>query len=402
MNKYQNYTSEEVLDAYQTAEGNLTKAAKLLTALGRGPVSRQFVRSLITRYDAVELGTGLDRATELARTRNAQASNNTLRRDNRALIEALGTKEAFFDAVETLVAKQGIRRSRWKPAQHKYLGPQAGTPMTVELLLSDLQIGKLSQSYNTDIAFRRLDEYARVALFQIEQKVQAGYRVERIVLALVGDIIESDKKHDDSGKATDSSTSEQIYDATTGIFEKVIEPLAKLGIPMEVIGIVGNHDWDGHGMKMFQPGKNMLSWPIYKLLETLTKRVGYTHVSFDVPEGSYTTTEFYGQLALYEHGYGVANNEAALKKHKVNRSEQEQRHITYIRVGDKHTVTSFNSGQLVVNGAFFGSGPGGGEYSEIAGYASIPAQWMGFHVPRRNKHMLSVYDTCTIQLGHID
>jgi len=401
MSKYQNYTQEEVFAAYKEAHGNLTGAAKLLTAHGRGDVSRQFVRSLITRYDSAELGGSLDRAAELVRTRNAQASNNTLRRDNRQLIEAVGTKESFFDAIDFMLTQKGPRRKRWAGPTAPFVGAQAGTPMTVELLLSDLQIGKLSSTYNSQVALARLREYARVALFQIEQKRQAGYRIEKIVLALIGDIIESDKKHENSGKATDSTTAEQIYDATTGIFELVVEPLAKLGIEMEVIGIVGNHDWDGHGMNMFMPGRSMLSYPVYRLIEKITERAGYVNVRFNIPDGTYTTSEFYGQVALYEHGYGVANNEAALKKHKVNRSEQEQRHITYLRVGDKHTVTSFNSGQLVVNGAFFGSGTGGGEYSEIAGYSSIPAQVMLFHVPRKGKAMLTVYDMTVIQLGHV-
>ncbi len=398
--KHDKYTEEEIASAVREAGGNLAKAAKALTELGRGEVTRQLVRAWLARLDHTEVGEEFNRASSLIKQRNAQAENAALRRDNKALITRLGTKEAIFDAVEQIV--QGIKagKPRFKPVP--YVGAQAGTPMTVELLLSDLQIGKLSATYNTKIAFARLQEYARAVLFQIEQKKAAGYRVEKVLLALVGDIIESDKKHDNSGKATDSTTAEQLFDAMSGLFENVIEPLAKLGIEMEVVGIVGNHDWDGHGMNMFEPGKSMLSWTIYRSLELITRRCGYTNVRFNIPEGTYALSSIYGQTVLYEHGYGVANNEAALKRHKVNRSEQEQRHITYLRLGDKHTVTSFNSGQLVVNGAFFGSGPGGGEYSEIAGYSSIPGQWLGFHVPRKHRAMFTLYDTFVIQLGGIE
>jgi hypothetical protein len=69
-------------------------------------------------------------------------------------------------------------------------------------------------------------------------------------------------------------------------------------------------------------------------------------------------------------------------------------------MGDKHNVTSFNSGQYVVNGAFFGSDHHGTEFSSIAGFSSIPAQWMGFHTPRDDSRF-TLYDTFTIQLGHI-
>lgn len=273
--------------------------------------------------------------------------------------------------------------------------------MTVELLLSDLQIGKLAPGYNTMVARKRLFEYARAAMFQIEQKIALGYRVERIVLALIGDIIESDKKHKNSARATDTGTAEQIYDAVEGIFEFVIEPLARLGVPTEVYGITGNHDHDDHGLNMFRPGREHLSYPLYRVIELLTKRAGYGNVSFITPDGSYAVTDIYGHNVLYEHGVGVAVSEAAMKAHKIKRAEQEAKHITYFRMGDKHTVTSFNAGQLVVNGAFFGATKGGTEYSGIAGFSSVPAQWMGFHVERKDSRM-PLYDTFVIQLDHIN
>ena len=392
------FNPKELITALEEANGSLARAAKALTLQGRGEVTVQLLRSWVSRYDHTELGEAFDRAKTLATARNVQANNNSLRRENRALAEAIGDKEALLDALAQMANDIEVR----PPVDVKsFIGTQAGRPMTVELLLSDLQIGKLSSTYNTQVARKRLFEYTRSALFQIEQKKNAGYRIERIALGLLGDIIESDKKHENSGKATDSTTAEQLYDALSGIFEFVIEPLARLGIPMDVTAIVGNHDWDGHGMNMFEPGKSMLTWPLYRSMELLTLRCGYGHVTWNIPEGSYGVVDFYGQLAVYEHGYGVGNNEAALKRHKVNRSEQEQKFITYLRVGDKHTVTSYNAGQIVVNGAFFGSGAGGGEYSEIAGYSSIPGQWMGFHVPRRKPNMLTLYDTFVIQLGGV-
>jgi hypothetical protein len=263
-----------------------------------------------------------------------------------------------------------------------------------------LQIGKLSPNYNTLVARKRLFEFGRAILFQIEQKMSVGYRVEKIILGLLGDIIESDKKHKNSARATDTGTSEQIYDSIEGIFEFVLEPLARLGIELEVHCIPGNHDWDDHGLAMFEPGKQQLSWPLYKALELVTRTAGYSNVAFVIPEGSYSVATIYGQHVLYEHGVGVSVSEASMKQHKVKRAEQERKHLTYFRMGDKHTVTSFNSGQLIVNGAFFGAAAGGTEYSGIAGYSSVAAQWMGFHVPRTDNR-LSLYDSFTIQLEHI-
>lgn len=376
---------------------SLTAAVKQLNTLDGGRVTIQWLRQFINRVDSEELAAPFDRAKELVRSRNAMAENARLRKDVKALSEAVGDREGFIDAMTRLLDELPER----PPVEYKsFTGAQAGTPITVEILLSDLQIGKLSPGYNTKVTRKRLYEFGRAALFQIEQKAAVGYRIERIVLGMLGDIIESDKKHANSATACDSSTSEQLFDAQQAIFEFVIEPLARKGIPMDIVAITGNHDWDGHGINMFEPGKNHLSWCMYRSLEMLTQRVGYSNVTWTIPEGSYAIVDFYGQTALYEHGVGVANTEIAMKSHKIKRSEQEKKHVTYFRMGDKHTVTSFNSGQLVVNGAFFGASAGGTEYSGIAGYSSVPAQWMGFHVARKDNR-LSLYDSFVIQLDHI-
>lgn len=388
-------THEQVMEAVNTTK-SLTAAVKALNRDGGEPVNIQWLRQYIARLDSSEIADP-SRAKEVVRSRNFQTENARLRKDVKALSEAVGGREGFLDAMARIVDELPDR----PPVDfRKYGGAQAGTPITVELLLSDLQIGKLSPGYDTNVARKRLFEFGRAALFQIEQKASVGYRIERIVLGLLGDIIESDMKHANSGRATDSSTSEQLFDAQQGLFEFVIEPLARYGIPMDIIAITGNHDWDGHGINMFEPGKNHLSWCMYRSLEMLTTRVGYSNVVWTIPEGSYALVDFYGQKALYEHGVGVANTEVAMKSHKIKRSEQEKQHLTYFRMGDKHTVTSFNSGQLVVNGAFFGACAGGTEYSGIVGYSSTPAQWMGFHVARKDKR-LTLYDSFVIQLDHI-
>lgn len=388
---------EEVMTAVNNHPKSLTKAVKELNGLDGDRVTIQWLRQYLARLDSSEVSDGLDRAREVVRSRNAMTENARLRKDVKALSEAVGDRQGFLDAL-TRIADELPDRA---PVDFRaYVGGQVGVPVTVEILLSDLQIGKLSPGYTTNVARKRLFEFGRAALFQIEQKAAVGYRIEKIVLGLLGDIIESDKKHSNSARATDSSTAEQLFDAQQGIFEFVVEPLARLGIPVEIMAITGNHDHDDHGINMFEPGKNHLSWCMYRSLELLTNRLGYSNVQWHVPDGSYGIVDFYGQKALYEHGVGVAATETAMKAHKIKRSEQEKHHLTYFRMGDKHTVTSFNSGQMVVNGAFFGAAAGGTEYSGIAGFSSVPAQWMGFHVARKDSR-LSLYDSFVIQLDHI-
>lgn len=396
MNKTVNPTMEEIASVLPgRSHGSISKCAKRLREMGYSHMTPQLLRKLLRDADHTELAQPFDEADALLRQRNAQTTSLNLRRQNALLLDRIGTKQDLLDALAQTAAELNKR----PPVQYPAANP-TGTPMTVEVLVSDLQIGKLQPGYNTAVARKRLFAHGQAIIFQIRQKLAAGYNIERIVLGLLGDIIESDKKHKNSARATDTGTAQQMYDAQVAIFEFIVEPLARLGIKLEVICVPGNHDWDDHGMGQFRPGVDMLSYPLYAGMAYLCKRTGYDHVEWDVVPGSYAVTEFYGQYALYEHGVGVSVSEASMKAHKIKRSEQEKKHLTYFRMGDKHNVSTFNAGQFVVNGAYFGSGPGGEEYSSISGYSSVAAQWMGFHVPRKDNR-LTLYDTFTIQLEHI-
>lgn len=389
------FTQREISVAYRDGK-SYNKGAKILTALGRGTVSRQLMRHWVTGLDDSELAEEVSGAEQVVKTRTQQIANNQLRKDVRNLVDLVEAQRQALEGIESVVESLPKR----PPVEFKEATNPNGKGMTVELLLSDLQIGKLAANYTTKTARARLFEYGRAALFQIEQKVNAGYNVERLVLAILGDVIESDKKHANSARATDSGTAEQMHNALLGIFELVVEPLARLGIPMEVICITGNHDHDDHGLMMYKPGREQLSYPLYNSLQYITRRSGYTWVEFVIPEGSFATTDFYGQHVLYEHGVGVSVTEQSMKSHKIKRAEQVRKHLVYFRMGDKHNVSSFNAGQYVVNGAFFGTDRKGEEYSGIAGFSGIPAQWIGFHV-QRDDSRFTLYDSFCIQLDHV-
>lgn len=389
------FTREEISDAFQEG-GGYAGAAKILSATGRGLVTRQLARHWVMNLDGSEVAEDEHVAKHVMKTRNQQISNNQLRKDVRALTEYIENVELTRESIEHTVETLNHRR----PVDFGVPSDPEGTPCTVELLLSDLQIGKLAKNYSTHTARARLFEYGRAALFQIHQKIDAGYNVERIVVGLLGDVIESDKKHKNSARATDTGTAEQMHNAMVALFELILEPLARLGVQVEVVCITGNHDHDDHGLMMYKPGLEQLSYPLYRSLEYITRRAGYSNVVFQIPEGSFGVVEFYGQYALYEHGVGVSVSEASMKSHKVKRSEQVQKHLTYFRMGDKHNVSTFNAGQYVVNGAFFGDDDSGTEYSSIVGFCGKPAQWLGFHVPRKDSRF-TLYDSFVIQLGHV-
>lgn len=161
-----------------------------------------------------------------------------------------------------------------------------------------------------------------------------------------------------------------------------------------------NHDWDGHGIEMYDPGVEHLSWPLYHALRLLCNE-SKLPVTFDIPKGCFALTEIYGHGVLYEHGVGTKANEADMLRRIAQRGRQTKKHLTYMRVGDKHHISRFNEDTLVINGAFFGDDREGREYSGIVGYSSMPGQIAFFYVPRDNDNRLPLYDSFVIQLGHI-
>jgi len=373
------------------------EVAAELTASSGIKFTASAVRNAIIYYKDIDEHEDDSCVRNLVEKRRTQIITRNVRRDLNKTLDAAISQETFLDSIR--IASSVINKT--KPVKVIPKAKSKGIHMTAELLFSDLQIGKLMPNYNTEIAKKRIKAYTEAALFKINQHQKSGYIFDKIILALVGDIIESDKKHANSGRACDSGTAEQMANAQQAIFLDVIEPLARLGIPMDIIMVTGNHDHDGHGLNMFEPGKNHLSWALYHSLKYFTEFRGYSHVKSFIPVGCFHIHTIYNHNVLYEHGVGVSTSEASLKGRRQARSQQTRKMITYFRMGDKHNISRFNEDTLVVNGAFFGSDTEGTEYSGISGYESDAGQIMFFHVPRDDDRRLTIYDSFVIQLAHI-
>ncbi len=399
--------AEEVLGS-RTAESTVRRVYKGYKDTGsyRGvkgssvDTSENFILDEVseeTLEQAIKYGDA-DYANLAKRLRTAQVTNNQLRKIHRGTVDNTGVdlKKIITEAVSNV--EKNTESCAIHPCKNN------GQHITAEVLLSDIQYGKLMHGYNTQVAVARVKEYILEVKLKIQQLISKGFVFDKIILAMIGDLLESDRKHPNSGRACDSGTSEQMKTAIESLFCDVIEPLALLGIPIDVISITGNHDHDGHGLNMYMPGEQHLSWPLYHSLKMLTEAKGYDHVTHEIPTGCYTVKEIYGFNTLYEHGVGVSVSEAALTKRMSQRGEQVRKHISYMRMGDKHNVSRFNNDTRVINGSTFGSCDDkcGGEYSAIVGYSSEPAQLTLFHTPRqKGDDRLSICDSLLVQLGHI-
>lgn len=412
MGKRNEWTLEQIEAYIKEADGNLTLAARNMNEdrPSAAKVTRQNLQWWMQNASE-DIETGVHPATavesadvfELTRKlRHQQNENNKLRREARTFLDSSINRKEVLDGIEAAVSASVDDYKLI--SNYEDFEPKApnGKKLTVELLLSDLQIGKLMGDYDSEVCQRRVQEWMDVVLDRLIQYARLGYKVERIVLAILGDIIESDKKHSNSARACDIGTADQMKIAIDILANKIIETLASLHIPLDVVMVTGNHDHDDHGLNMFMPGREHLSWPVYHAVRMITQARGDLDVSFDIPVGSFTTLELYGQTILYEHGVRVPASEPGMKKHVGNRIDQLKKFIHMCRIGDKHNICRFNNDRFVVNGAFFGDSRAGEEYSGIAGYDGEPAQLMFAHVQRDNDKRSSIFDSLAIQLGHVE
>lgn len=397
MGKRNEWTTEEINATVRALGGNLTLAARHMNVEwpDRDKVTRQNLQTWVNIDTESEALEDVDKFELLRKNRHLTNTNNQLRRDARRLTDASIVKA---DVLTSLAQAVSTADPAWPIPPAPKNGKGKG--VTIELLFSDLQLGKLMDGYDTAVALRRVNEWIDVAYDRIMSYISQGYHVEKIILAVLGDVIESDKKHENSGRGCDVGTAEQMRLGIEVLFNTVIKTLAQIGAPLDVVMITGNHDHDGHGLAMFMPGREHLSWPLYNAVKMLSEQAGI-NAKFYIPEGSFHVHNIYGANVLYEHGVGVATSEAAMKSHVAKRINQTKEFIHLYRQGDKHNICRFNNDRLVVNGAFFGDDRIGSDFSGIKGYDGEPAQIMFAYVERADNRRTPIFDSLSIQLGHI-
>lgn len=399
MGKRKEWSGNQIEQAIADAGGNLTVAAQAMNKTYgdfKQKVSRQNLQTWMNDDSvAVEAPEIADNFELTRKLRHQQNRNNAQARELRNLTDAVISKADTLQAIAQAVASAD-------PSYPVPFTPKAvdGRKITIELLFSDLQIGKLMDGFDSQVAIRRVDEWIEVAMARITSYEYQGYVIEKIILAVLGDVIESDKKHENSGRGCDIGTADQMKLSIELLFNNVIKRLATVGAPMDVVMITGNHDHDGHGLSMFMPGREHLSWPLYHSIRMLSEAAGI-NATFFIPEGSFLIHSVYGCNILYEHGVGVATSEAAMKAHVAKRINQTKQYVHLFRMGDKHNICRFNNDRFVVNGAFFGDDRIGSDFSGIKGYDGEPAQIMFAYVARTDDRRTPIFDSLAIQLGHI-
>lgn len=380
---------------------NLVEKAAKLANVHPSSVTVGMLKSLdesITDWKLREFGgiTGLRKyyplqnkdLAEIKRQKDLQSYINKLEKN---LAEKLLVKEEIIKSIESALKNLKIEKVKI-PKPKKSTNK---TKLTMELMLSDIHYGKKSQTFDLNTCRKRMQDLSVVFLEEMQQK-EKSFNVETIIIALIGDIIESSTMHgEESMLSSEFGNSRQIQEAIDSLFNDVILPIAKTGKQILVPSVTGNHDRTQKNRTFNNPGENNVTWIIYKVLERYCQLAGLNNVKFIIPKDNYTILNVYGSNILYEHGDNLKNlSKQTVYSWMEKRGRQVKKRIDMFRMGHYHEYLMYDRGRVIVNESVCGED----SYSKIHGYATTAGQTINFYV-NTNKRPTSFYYSFPVFLG---
>lgn len=335
---------------------------------------------------------------DVARTRKANSLNS---KDLKKIVEEWENREDILDAVAG--AAKEISKITAKPL----VLPRPGKDkkgMTLELLISDVHVGKLTKTFNHEVLKRRLKQIADVTIKEM-QRAAEHYKIERIIVAFIGDLIESATMHGvESSNQCEFGNSRQIQEALTQMFHLLFAPVAlaaaQLGAEIDAVGVAGNHDRTQEHRTYNDVGEENVTWIIYKTMEEFTRLAKLKNVKWHIPVEPYQYLEIYGEGVVYEHYDNVkgSNKATGIEALLAKRVNQLKKPVTFIRGGHFHEPMEAGIGKIVINGNV----PGNDGFSTTLGFDCEPSQTLNFYIERGKsdsiKRQTSFYKRFLIQL----
>lgn len=190
--------------------------------------------------------------------------------------------------------------------------------------------------YGVMIAANRLWE-DKVATEKIINLHSSLYRVDKISVLVLGDMI-SGTIHPEQVTTNELSDPAAVI-LTARLLAIYFRELSKLGIPIELDCIHGNHPRMTPKMPTKKQAHTNLDWLIYEMLKTDLERDGIT---VNVHKSQMALKKVYGHTYAFEHGIGVASGKEEDFEDRVRAMFDDP----VYRKATGHTGASFD--QLVI------------------------------------------------------
>lgn len=211
--------------------------------------------------------------------------------------------------------------------------------------------------YNLEIAQKRLELYFKRLLFMVNQSRKAGYTVNNLVLALLGDFITGyiHEELEEANGLTPVEASLFVQEllikgikllSEEGKFDKIIIPCTP-----------GNHGRTTKKKRFTTGYKNSYEWLMYNNIQRMLKESGrYNNVELIIPESEFIYMDLFGYVNKFSHGDhfkyqgGIGGIEIPLKKWLLRENAVIKTDMSWI--GHWHQYIVLN--KVRVNGALIG------------------------------------------------
>lgn len=244
-----------------------------------------------------------DALREIAEMNDQLEIQRSIRRLQRDLFKERQKTEALEEAVERAI-RENARAMQVPPVRPPSKHRRKGGVEVAVPWLSDLQAGKRTPTYNTEVMQRRVDVYARKTLDLIDLQ-RHGSTINQIRSWWLGDMVEGEDIFPGQAFLIDSSTYEQVFTTAETLIAAVRLWLTEVD-RVDVEAVIGNHGRVGR--KGQYAGGFNTDRMVYRIVDIALSAEPRFSIQFAEPtlesgdRGWYWVSEIGGLRTLLVHG----------------------------------------------------------------------------------------------------
>lgn len=219
--------------------------------------------------------------------------------------------------------------------------------------LADLQLGKVTPNYNSEVCEERMERYASKVI-EIADMHRGRTVIRNCHVRILGDIVEGENIFSTQAHVLDSSLYEQVAKNGPRILGNFLRTMLVNFDHVHVTAVIGNHGaLHNRGGGAYNPETNM-DRMLYKILEHIF--TDEPRITFNIPDG-YGESTFWaidkigGHSTLLIHGDQLPNpmsQHAYYKKILAWKTSGIPEDFTDVDMGHYHQSTKFTIGQTTV------------------------------------------------------
>lgn len=174
-------------------------------------------------------------------------------------------------------------------------------PESAILLLSDWQWGKITPTYNSDIAAKRVEQLAAKVKSLVDIQ-RAEHPVRELHIHLLGDLVEGEDVFPGQAHLIDSGLYGQMFGAAESLAKLVREMLAHFE-RVRVVGVIGNHGRIGRrGVSRPETNADAMMYRIAQMAVGNEKRLEWVETFTQGERHWYAVNEVQGKRWFLFHG----------------------------------------------------------------------------------------------------